>query len=320
MNSTWQKNIKKSERNPTQEPAIEYDEILCSRLLKNAMQLPVPENFYQGLLLPDGFELPDNILLFFKDFPSGNKTNSRYSIIVPFDPMTYYCNGMPLSVAPGMAVIHHPYETNSVTISTGHCRRMHITFELRTPQCWIPNSPVAALSKDAWKQLRTIMKLFRKGETFQLSVAIAELGWKLCRHPLQCAQRNPSALVAGVKYWSDPGQISGERIKTIAARLGMSESNLRLRSRLETGLPVGKFLREKRFSVACHLLENSSRSISEIAKACGYDTVYSFSRAFKNTFGISPLAWKKTYCQTTREKTGVLPFQNLTKGTGHQTC
>ena len=126
MNSTWQKNIKKSERNPTQEPAIEYDEILCSRLLKNAMQLPVPENFYQGLLLPDGFELPDNILLFFKDFPSGNKTNSRYSIIVPFDPMTYYCNGMPLSVAPGMAVIHHPYETNSVTISTGHLSLIHI--------------------------------------------------------------------------------------------------------------------------------------------------------------------------------------------------
>ena len=38
---------------------------------------------------------------------------------------------------------------------------------------------------------------------------------------------------------------------------------------------------------------SSGLNVSQVAQSCGYDSLYSFSRAFKKTTGLSPLAYKK---------------------------
>ncbi|GHT59963.1 hypothetical protein FACS1894109_16850 [Spirochaetia bacterium] len=55
-----------------------------------------------------------------------------------------------------------------------------------------------------------------------------------------------------------------------------------------------EFLMETRLQAAKELLRNASNNISEVAERTGYDTIYSFSRAFKHFYGVSPREWRNT--------------------------
>jgi AraC-like DNA-binding protein len=49
---------------------------------------------------------------------------------------------------------------------------------------------------------------------------------------------------------------------------------------------------ETRLRVARDMLLNSNNTISEIAESIGYDSIYSFSRVFKQFHGLSPRDWQ----------------------------
>jgi AraC-like DNA-binding protein len=53
-----------------------------------------------------------------------------------------------------------------------------------------------------------------------------------------------------------------------------------------------EFLIETRLRVAQDLLLNSNNTIGEIAEITGYDSIYSFSRIFKQFHGLSPRDWQ----------------------------
>lgn len=60
-----------------------------------------------------------------------------------------------------------------------------------------------------------------------------------------------------------------------------------------------QFLLHYRMSKAAELLKGSKLSIAEVGRSVSYENQLHFSRAFKNTFGISPLEYrKKFYMQT----------------------
>lgn len=54
------------------------------------------------------------------------------------------------------------------------------------------------------------------------------------------------------------------------------------------GQPVFKFLQNKRLDKAFELLENKDMTVQEVAWFVGYNSLGSFSNAFKNKFGIRP--------------------------------
>ncbi len=84
-------------------------------------------------------------------------------------------------------------------------------------------------------------------------------------------------------------------LSQIAARLKVSASSLRSRFRTLAGKSLGKYTRELRLQYACELLHDTKLQISEVARRCGYDSVFSFSRAFRNVFAISPSHYRRTY-------------------------
>lgn len=86
----------------------------------------------------------------------------------------------------------------------------------------------------------------------------------------------------------------------IARKLGMSTSLLRNRFIKLTGHTIGKHLRYIRVQQACGLLYQSSLTVSEIAEICGFNSVYAFSRAFKNIRGVSPRKYQQTIPSPTR--------------------
>lgn len=83
-------------------------------------------------------------------------------------------------------------------------------------------------------------------------------------------------------------------LKQLAAAVGQSESHLRRRFRAATGLSLGRHLRELRLQQACSLLHRTRLPVGEIAGACGFDSIYSFSRAFTRSLSVSPRAYRRT--------------------------
>lgn len=61
-----------------------------------------------------------------------------------------------------------------------------------------------------------------------------------------------------------------------------------------TGMPAHRYLIRIRLMHAAFLLENSDRSLGEIAAACGFCDLAYFSNCFKKQFGVRPSAYKNT--------------------------
>lgn len=81
-------------------------------------------------------------------------------------------------------------------------------------------------------------------------------------------------------------------IKEVARGLGISSSHLRARFRASCGVSIGRHLRRLRLEQACGLLRLGPQRVTEIAELCGFASIYSFSRAFRLTYGVSPLAYR----------------------------
>jgi AraC-like DNA-binding protein len=83
------------------------------------------------------------------------------------------------------------------------------------------------------------------------------------------------------------------RVDELARALAISTSHLRTRFRASCGISLGRHLRRLRLERACGLLRLSRDRVSEIAEACGFNSVYAFSRAFRRAYGMSPLAYRR---------------------------
>ena len=85
-----------------------------------------------------------------------------------------------------------------------------------------------------------------------------------------------------------------EPIKTedIAFSLGLNRSYLTRLFKEATGYSLKEYLLTYRMKVAAKQLSQSSLSISDIALGVGYSDTFTFSKAFKNHFGLSPSAYR----------------------------
>jgi AraC-like DNA-binding protein len=81
-------------------------------------------------------------------------------------------------------------------------------------------------------------------------------------------------------------------IPEIARTLGISPSHLRARFRASCGVSIGRHLRQVRLEQARGLLRLGPHRVSEIAEQCGFTSIFSFSRAFRTAYGLSPLAYR----------------------------
>jgi transcriptional regulator GlxA family with amidase domain len=77
----------------------------------------------------------------------------------------------------------------------------------------------------------------------------------------------------------------------LAGELQISARTLRRRTKAASGLTPGAFLRTLRLERAAQLLEQEAGSVAEVAAAVGYAEAESFSRAFRQGFGVPPSAY-----------------------------
>ena len=82
-------------------------------------------------------------------------------------------------------------------------------------------------------------------------------------------------------------------ISDVAKYLGFSESHLRSRFQKAAGVGLGAYIRRLRLYRARTLMLTSDLRLQEIAEKCGYDSIYTFSRAFRREIGISPSYYRQ---------------------------
>ena len=80
-------------------------------------------------------------------------------------------------------------------------------------------------------------------------------------------------------------EISIEQLANIA---GFSMFHFQRRFKREIGITIHQFIRHIRLVSAAKRMVSSEENITQIAYACGYHTLQSFSREFNKEFGISP--------------------------------
>jgi AraC-like DNA-binding protein len=102
-------------------------------------------------------------------------------------------------------------------------------------------------------------------------------------HLTQYIEKISSTITYIEKHFDQPIDIG-----TIIKKFGFSRRNF-YRSFLNlTGLTPNNYLLRIRISHALHLLQTSSKSITEIAFECGFEDSNYFSRQFKKIMKISP--------------------------------
>lgn len=271
--------------------------------LKNtAAQLPVPKNFFSGRCLNSGFSLPDNIIVFFRDFiMPGSNSHGRHTLMIPMDDMIYLLNERKITLSPEEFLYIPPYAVRFLYPESAGFRRIFITFDVKGSQSYLPQAGAYRLG-DNRKYLNKFIQSYISGTiedaSFDLMKFLSLQKSSECR--VGSESELPKIIVKVIsRIESDISNVCD--IESLADFVDISESRLRALFRQHIGVSIGRFIAGKKMDCARNALQNSNASITEIAQNCGFANVYVFSAFFKRNAGIAPLHYRKN-CQTKGSK------------------
>ena len=82
-------------------------------------------------------------------------------------------------------------------------------------------------------------------------------------------------------------------LEVIARELGVSSGHLGVLFRQETGETLWQLIIKVRMERAKELLKSKSAKISDVYPACGYSSASYFSKAFRDTYGLTPKEYQR---------------------------
>lgn len=106
---------------------------------------------------------------------------------------------------------------------------------------------------------------------------------------------NSELITKALNYIKSENKKSDITIDDVATHAGFSTNYFNRIFFAHTGFNIMEYVRFSRLKKAAHLLRGTNNDILNIALDCGYEAHESFSRAFKNQYGISPSEYRKKY-------------------------
>lgn len=88
------------------------------------------------------------------------------------------------------------------------------------------------------------------------------------------------------------------RVKDLAARAALSEYRFEQRIRKIFQLTAGQLIQKTRMEAAVRRLRETDDPIATVALDCGYSDQSAFTRQFRQTIGLSPSVYRRTFRQT----------------------
>lgn len=89
-----------------------------------------------------------------------------------------------------------------------------------------------------------------------------------------------------VKSYIDSNYEHDLNLQNLEQQFGYTKYHLERLFKEKYGIPIMVYRNKRRMEIAASLLRN--HSVTETAQLLGYSSIYTFSRAFRNTYGISP--------------------------------
>ncbi|MGA4838538.1 GlxA family transcriptional regulator [Streptomyces sp. G45] len=127
-----------------------------------------------------------------------------------------------------------------------------------------------------------VVFLRRPGNQAQFSAQLAA----------QTAQREP---LREVQQWITEHPGDDLSVERLAARARLSPRHFARAFQAETGMTPGRYVDRVRVEHARRLLEDTSRGVEEVSRACGYGTPETMRRAFLKALGTSPAEYRRRF-------------------------
>jgi transcriptional regulator GlxA family with amidase domain len=132
---------------------------------------------------------------------------------------------------------------------------------------------------------REVFFLKRPGGQAQFSVQLS----------VQIAEREP---LRDLQMWIADHPDADLSVDALASRAAMSPRNFCRLFVREVGMTPGRFVERVRVEAARRLLEDSARSVPEIAVACGFGSPETMRLAFRRALGVSPKIYRSRFYST----------------------
>jgi AraC-like DNA-binding protein len=120
-----------------------------------------------------------------------------------------------------------------------------------------------------------------------------ENSYRIHQRPREGSQE---AVYNAISY-IDNNLLQMKDLTEVSDALGYSYSHLSHIVTEETGITLRDFYAQKRLQKAIELFQSREYTITEIASIIRYQSIHSFSRAFKNAVGLSPTEYIRLYCE-----------------------
>lgn len=288
------------------------------QLTKWVRQLKEPENYHLGVGCDARQTFVRNVLFFSRtdrDHFRGpvdprSYCHHRYELVVPLETEgTVFTDGHFLDIAPGQLALVHPFETHGFSrIAKKDMLWFFATFEIYGDPIFHGLHKQAALIPPEMWPLLDMMRTrygYPLSNTLQTEALLHLLGALLSimddyaqHHAVSTNEpsRSPrphAVLVRNVCHYIDQHFDEGVRIEDVARYCSLSESRLRTLFRKEVSMSLGRYMRLRRVHRAAQMLRDTGCRVSEIALRCGFDSLYSFSRTFRNEMSLSPTEYRK---------------------------
>lgn len=100
-------------------------------------------------------------------------------------------------------------------------------------------------------------------------------------------------IIDEIAQWIDSNLHNPLRIEDVAARAGYSKWHLQRIFFQVKRISLGKYIRDRRLSLAAKDLVETSDPIMAIAFKYGFDSQQTFTRVFANNYRLPPLRYRK---------------------------
>jgi len=273
-------------------------------LLGKTRRLKEPADYLRGVTSPPA-DLPDNILLFkrLQKLGSGHAAcHQRFVLISSLRGKgSTIVDESVTPLSPGDAVLVFPYQFHHYAdFARDRIVWLFLTFEIGEATRLMPlRNTRLRLAAGAIGLLERLCDLYSCGDTTRrLGLTCGLLLEELLTSAPPSRSRTPAAPRSRdvfqrvgtfiYQHLDDP-----LHIRDIASHVSLSESHLRNTFKDTFGIPLARYVRHAKLSRAAGLIATTSKTMTEIGESVGFDSLYSFSRAFKTDMGVSPMDYRR---------------------------
>ncbi len=242
--------------------------------------------------------------------PLTRNHHHRYVLVIPWEGRgEVHIDDRRFALSPGQMLLIFPFQFHLPSrFERNPFLWQFVTFELRQGACLTPLQvePLRCLGKLDTPLLSEFLRSWNEPPTGEMELAhwLGLILGRMLRAPMQPGKQPRKTVPEGDASSSLLLRINQEcrtvlhepfGLKTLASKLSISESHLRARFRRETGISLGQHLRRLRLQKAMSLLLQSDLPITEIAERCGFDSIFAFSRSFRQFTELSPRAYRQCH-------------------------